>query len=309
MNRLLSSARTLAPLAALFLLAGCDDYALLFPKGDIGLQERSLILIALGIMLAVVIPVIILTLVFAWRYRASNTNATYAPKWAHSNGIEFVIWTIPCLIVLFLAVMIWETTHKLDPYQPLDSKVPPVRVEVVALNWKWLFIYPDYGIATVNELPIPAGTPINFKLTADSIMNSFFIPHLGSQVYAMGGMQTQLHLIADQPGVYPGRSSAYSGPGFSDMHFKAVATDRATFDAWVRKVQHSQRVLDKASYTELAKPSVKNAPTTYARVDPKLFDDIVNQYMPAMTHPAHGMAKMAMTDGPMCGPQRAKSAE
>ncbi|MDF0490101.1 ubiquinol oxidase subunit II [Sphingomonas sp. H39-1-10] len=308
MRRLLSSARALVPLAAL-LLAGCDDYALLFPKGDVGVQERSLILIALGIMLAVVIPVIILTLVFAWRYRATNTKANYQPKWSHSNGIEFVIWTIPCLIVLFLAVMIWETTHKLDPYQPLDSKVPPVRVEVVALNWKWLFIYPDYGIATVNELPIPAGTPINFKLTADSIMNSFFIPHLGSQVYAMGGMQTQLHLIADHPGTYPGRSSAYSGSGFSDMHFQAVATDRATFDAWVRKVQRSQRVLDKASYTELAKPSIKNAPTTYARVDPELFDDIVNQYMPAMTHPAHGMAKMAMVEGPMRGPQRAKTAE
>ncbi len=308
MGRILSSARLLTPLAALF-LAGCDDYALLFPKGDIGIQERSLILIALGIMLAVVIPVIILTLVFAWRYRASNTKATYAPKWSHSNGIEVVIWTIPCLIVFFLAVMIWQTTHKLDPYQPLASKVPPVRVEVVALNWKWLFIYPDYGIATVNELPIPAGTPIDFKLTADSIMNSFFIPHLGSQVYAMGGMQTQLHLIADQPGIYPGRSSAYSGAGFSDMNFKAIATDRATFDAWVRKVRSSGKVLDTASYAALAKPSIKNLPTSYARVDPRLFDDIVNQYMPAMTHPAHGMAKMAMVVGPMCGPQRAKTAE
>lgn len=308
MTRLLSSARALVPCAAL-LLAGCDQYALLTPHGDIGVQERSLILIALGIMLAVVIPVITLTLVFAWRYRATNTKATYAPKWSHSNRIEVIIWSIPCLIVLFLAVMIWETTHKLDPYRPLDSKVQPVRVDVVALNWKWLFIYPDYGIATVNRLPIPAGTPIAFKLTADSLMNSFFIPHLGSQVYAMGGMQTQLHLIADRPGIYPGRSSAYSGSGFSDMHFDAVATDRATFDAWVRKVRQSQRVLDQASYTELAKPSSKNAPTTYARVDPKLFDAIVNQYMPAMTHPAHGMASMAMTEAPMRAPQRTKTAE
>jgi cytochrome o ubiquinol oxidase subunit II len=273
-----------APLA---LLGGCARLTLLDPKGPIGAQESRLILQALGIMLAVVIPVIVLTLVFAWRYRASNLAAIYAPRWSHSNRIEAVVWTIPCLIVLFLGLQIWQSTRALDPYKPLVSTRKPVRVEVVALNWKWLFIYPDYGIATVNMLPIPADTPIDFRLTAESMMNSFFIPDLGTQIYAMGGMQTQLHLIASKPGTYPGLSSAFSGPGFSDMHFNAVATDRAAFLAWVRHAQRAPRVLDKAGFAALAAPSSKDRPTVYARVAPHLFDDVVNQYMPAqaLRHP------------------------
>jgi cytochrome o ubiquinol oxidase subunit 2 len=282
---------------ALMMLGGCSNMELLNPKGDIGVQEKVLILWALGLMLLVVIPVIVLTLVFAWRYRASNTTATYAPKWAHSTSIEVVVWSIPCVIVAFLAVLIWRTTHSLDPYRPLESDVAPVRVEVVALNWKWLFIYPDYGVATVNRLAIPVNTPIDFKLTSESMMNSFFIPQLGSQIYAMAGMQTQLHLIADSPGTYAGRSSAFSGPGFSDMHFDTVATSREAFDAWIREARNSPAVLDKSTYRRLEQPSTKTPVTIYASVAPGLFDSIVNRYM------AWPMPSMALKDQPICTAQ------
>jgi cytochrome o ubiquinol oxidase subunit 2 len=280
--RLRPRARTLSRMlcvGATSLLAGCN-LALFDPKGDIGVQEKHLIVLSLGIMLAVVIPVIALTLFFFWRYRATNTKATYAPEWAHSTRIEVVVWTIPCVIVAFLGVLIWRTTHSLDPYQPLTSDVPPVRVQVVALNWKWLFIYPDYGVATVNELVIPARTPIDFELTADSIMNSFFIPRLGSQVYAMAGMQTQLHLIADVPGVYPGQSSAYSGSGFSDMHFQTKAVSDADFRQWIRQAKASPLKLSRNGYRSLAEPSHGYEPTIYAEVDPGLYQAVLNQYMP-----------------------------
>lgn len=267
-------------LGSVVLLAGCH-LALFDPKGDIGMQERHLIVLSLGIMLAVVIPVIALTLFFFWRYRATNTRATYAPDWAHSTPIEVVVWTIPCIIVAFLGVLIWRTTHSLDPYRALPSNVPSVRVQVVALNWKWLFIYPDQGIATVNELVIPANTPIDFDLTADSIMNSFFIPRLGSQVYAMAGMQTQLHLIANEPGTYAGQSAAFSGSGFSDMHFQAKAVTDAEFHQWLKDVKASPLKLTRNGYHSLAEPSHGYEPTVYAEVDPSLYHAVLHQFMAA----------------------------
>jgi cytochrome o ubiquinol oxidase subunit II len=270
-----------ATLGVCMLLAGCH-LALFEPSGDIGTQERHLILVALLVMSAVVVPVIGLTLFFFWRYRETNKRATYTPNWSHSTAIEVVVWGIPCVIVLCLSVLIWGSTHKLDPYRPLDSNTPPVRVQVVALNWKWLFIYPDYGIATVNQLVVPDKTPINFQITADSIMNSFFIPRLGSQVYAMAGMQTQLHLIADEPGVYRGMSSAFSGPGFSDMHFQVKATSDADFRAWVASVRNGGGRLTHDSYVALARPSRNDPPSAYAQVDNGLFLQVVNQYMPSM---------------------------
>jgi cytochrome o ubiquinol oxidase subunit 2 len=276
----LRKAGRLLALATLLPLAGCH-MELFNPKGDIGAQEKTLILVALGLMLLVVIPVIALTLFFAWRYRASNTGATYAPKWSHSNAIEAVVWSIPCVIVAVLAVLIWRTTHSLDPYRPLASREKPVQVEVVALNWKWLFIYPDYGVASVNHLALPVNTPVAFKLTADSLMNSFFIPQLGSQVYAMAGMQTQLHLIADSTGVYAGRSSAFSGEGFSDMRFDTVVTDRQGFDAWIAQARRSPLALDKAAYAQLARPGAGDPARVYASVSPGLFDDVVDQFMRA----------------------------
>ncbi|MDZ5645798.1 ubiquinol oxidase subunit II [Nitrospirillum sp. BR 11828] len=274
-------AQALAPLA-LLALSGCGDIELLNPKGAIGEQEKTLILLALGLMLLVVIPVMVLSVVFAWRYRETNTKATYAPKWSHSNRIEVVVWSIPCCIIIFLALLIWRTTHELDPYRPLVAKAEPVRVEVVALNWKWLFIYPDFGIASVNRLELPVDTPVNFTLTAQSMMNSFFIPQLGSQIYAMAGMRTQLHLIANQPGTYAGLSSAFSGEGFSDMHFDAVAVDRAGFDAWVAEAKAAPATLDADVYKALSAPSVKHPVTLYGTVESGLFDHIVDQFMPAM---------------------------
>ncbi|MDE1179896.1 ubiquinol oxidase subunit II [Paraburkholderia sp.] len=275
-------------IGAASLLGGCS-MTLFNPKGDIGAQEKDLILLALGLMLLVVVPVILLTLYFAWRYRASNTNATYAPKWSHSTAIEIVVWVIPCVIVAILAAVIWRTTHSLDPSQPIESQNKPLHVEVVALNWKWLFIYPDYGVASVNQLAIPVDTPVVFDITAESLMNSFFIPQLGGQIYAMSGMKTQLNLIANVPGVYEGRSSAYSGPGFSDMHFDTLATSRADFDAWIASAKQSPLSLDTATYSSLEKPSQKDPVTRYAHVSPGLFDDIVGQYM-------HGAAR-----APICG--------
>ena len=245
----------------------------------IGAAESSLIATATYTMLLVVVPVILLTLFIAWRYRASNKNATYAPKWAHSTAIEVVVWIIPAIIILYLGILTWKSTHELDPYKPLESSVKPINVEVVALDWKWLFIYPQYGVASLNELPVPVGTPINFRITAESTMNALFIPRLGSMVYAMAGMQTKLHLIADKPGVFDGRSAAYSGAGFSDMHFRTVATSRAEFDAWIERARASGHMLDEQTYRKLEQPSSKDPVTLYAKVDPRLFQGVVDQYM------------------------------
>lgn len=265
-------------LLAMSLFSGCS-MALMDPKGAIGIDERSLILISLGVMLLVVVPVICLTLYFAWRYRASNKQATYAPTWAHSTPIEVVVWSIPCLIVLALACLIWKSTHTLDPYRPLDSSVKPVRVQVVAMNWKWLFIYPDYGVATLNHLVIPAGTPISFDITADSLMNSFFIPRLGSQVYAMPGMQTELHLIADSAGTYRGMSAAYSGAGFSDMHFSVDAMLPADFGRWLDDAKQHPQTLDLSTYQSLALPSTKLPSTVFGNVLGPVFESAVVRYM------------------------------
>jgi cytochrome o ubiquinol oxidase subunit II len=272
------AASGLAALATASALGGCS-MDLMQPRGAVGAQEKTLILVALGLMLLVVVPVIALTLWFGWRYRASNTRAVYAPTWAHSTRIEAVVWAVPCVIVAILGVLIWRTTQTLDPYRPLESSVKPVRVQVVALNWKWLFIYPDYGVASVNQLEIPVGTPIAFELTAESLMNSFFIPQLGSQVYAMAGMRTQLHLIADTPGTYRGMSAAFSGDGFSDMHFDTIAASRAGFDAWVRDARRAPQAMDALQYRSLRLPTTRAAPTVYASVEPALFDGIVDRFM------------------------------
>jgi cytochrome o ubiquinol oxidase subunit II len=260
-------------------LAGCSgNFPLLDPKGSVGVAEKSLIATATGAMLLVVVPVIILTLLFAWRYRASNRNAVYAPKWAHSTAIEVVVWAIPAVIILFLGVLTWRTSHELDPYKPLESNAKPINVEVVALDWKWLFIYPDLGIATVNQLALPVGTPVNFNITSDSVMNSFFIPQLGTQVYAMAGMQTRLHLIADQPGNFEGLSANYSGRGFSDMKFRTLATSQGDFDAWVKKVKASAGSLGMDQYAAVAQPGEKAPVQYFSTVDPKLFNNIIAKY-------------------------------
>lgn len=285
-------------LIAASLLSGCD-MVLMSPKGQIGLEQKSLILTALGLMLIVVIPVIIMAVVFARKYRASNTSATYLPNWAHSTKIEAVVWTVPIIIIVILATITWKTSHELDPYKPLESNVKPVKVDVISLDWKWLFVYPELGIASVNELAFPANTPINFRITSDTVMNSFFIPQLGGQIYAMTGMQTKLHLIADEPGQYKGISASYSGKGFSGMKFTAIATaDQAGFDAWVAKVKASGKTLDNMDqFAVLAKPTEYHPVEYYGHADPELFAKIINKFMGHSMPMQHGEQKPMQHEG------------
>jgi cytochrome o ubiquinol oxidase subunit 2 len=263
-------------LLGLTTLGGCSE-GILDPKGPIASAERLLLINATEIMLVVVIPVILATLGFAWWYRASNTRASRSEFENYEGRIEFVTWSIPALIVILLAGVIWISSHQLDPRTPIAGKGDPLRVEVVALDWKWLFIYPDQGIAAVNELVIPTGTPVSFQITSATVMNSLFIPQLGSQVYAMGGMATHLNLLADAPGEYPGLSAMYSGDGFSDMRFIAKAAPARDFEAWITKAHGAGPALDQAAYAALAKPSSAVPPTTYGSVAPNLFEHIIEQ--------------------------------
>ena len=262
----------------LLMLGGCK-MTLLDPKGQVGVDEKSLIITATLLMLIVVIPVIVMTLAFAWKYRASNTKGTYKPNWAHSTPIELVVWLVPCAIVAVLGTITWTTTHELDPYRPLDSDVKPIVIQAVSLDWKWLFIYPEQGIATVNEIAFPTDTPVSFQITSQNAMNSFFIPQLGSQIYSMAGMQTKLHLIANHEGSFDGLSANFSGDGFSDMKFKAIATSQKGFDAWVSKVKAAPTQLDQNNYPQLVKPSEKAPVQYFAAVSPTLYHSILMQYM------------------------------
>jgi cytochrome o ubiquinol oxidase subunit II len=263
--------------AALF-LSGCN-MALLDPKGQIGLEQRSLIITAIALMLIVVVPVIAMTFWFAWRYRASNTKATYTPNWEHSNKIEFVVWTIPCIIILILGTITWRSTHELDPRKPIASSAKPLVIEAISLDWKWLFIYPEQGVATINQIAFPVNVPVQFKVTSGSVMNSFFIPQLGSQIYAMAGMRNQVHLIANEEGNYQGISANYSGHGFSGMKFVAEVTSQQGFEQWLAQAKASPSSLQFADYQQLVKPSQNNPVAYYSSVEANLYDRIVNQFM------------------------------
>jgi cytochrome o ubiquinol oxidase subunit 2 len=265
------------------LLASCEE-GVLAPKGPIGQAEKTILFDATVVMLAVVIPVILLTLAFAWWYRAGNRHARYRPDFEYSGRIEMVVWCIPALIVIFLGGMAWVSSHDLDPPAPLAGDKAPLEVDVVSMDWKWLFIYPEQGIATVNELTVPVGTPIHFRLTSSSVMNSFFIPQLGSQIYTMAGMVTQLTLQADESGTYGGRSVQFSGDGFSDMQFNVHATSDPVFLDWVAAVKLKGGDLDTSGYTALLQPSHADAPHTFASVGPYLFDHAVMAAMGMEEH-------------------------
>ena len=260
---------------ATILLASCQRAGVLDPQGPIAAQERLLLINTTEIMLVVVIPVIAMAVGFAWWYRASNSRANHSPDWAYEGAIEFVVWAIPALVVILLGGVEWIGAHRLDPRAPISSDAKPLQVEVVSLNWKWLFIYPDQGIAAVNQLVIPAGTPINFRLTSATVMDSFFVPQLGSQIYTMGGMTTHLNLLANAPGKYPGISAQFSGDGFADMRFVVEAVPAGDFAGWVAKVRGAGPALDDAAYAKLAQPSHAVLPMTYRSVVPKLFETIV----------------------------------
>jgi cytochrome o ubiquinol oxidase subunit II len=283
-----NAAHAVILVSAALLLASCQG--VLDPQGPIAAAERLLLINSTAIMLVVVIPVIVATLAFAWWYRAANTRATRSLDESYEGRVEFVTWSIPALTVILLGGVIWIGSHQLDPREPIPGKADPLRVDVVALDWKWLFIYPDQGVASVNQLVIPAGTPIEFRLTSATVMNSFFVPQLGSQVYAMGGMITHLHLLADQPGEYPGFSAMFSGDGFSDMRFIAKAVPASHFNAWFAQARGTGSALDDAGYAELAKPSKAVPPTTYRSVDPKLFERIFDQTTAGLGNASFGRA-------------------
>jgi cytochrome o ubiquinol oxidase subunit 2 len=249
------------------------------PQGPIASAQRLVLINSTAIMLVVVVPVIVATLAFAWWYRSSNTRATRSLEESYEGRVEFVVWSIPALTVILLGGVIWISSHQLDPRTPIPGKSDPLRVDVVALDWKWLFIYPDHGVAAVNQLVIPTGTPVEFRLTSATVMNSFFVPQLGSQIYAMGGMITHLHLLADNPGEYPGLSANFSGDGFSEMRFIAKAVPADDFNAWLEQARGTGSALDDAGYAELAKPSKAVPPTTYRSVEPKMFERILDQTM------------------------------
>ena len=262
---------------AAVMVASCQPAGVLDPQGPIASAERLLLFNATAIMLVVVVPVILATLGFAWWYRSSNARASRSWDPAFEGRIEFVTWSIPALIVILLSGVIWIGSHQLDPRAPIPGQSDPLRVDVVALDWKWLFIYPDQGIAAVNQLVVQVGTPVDFRLTSATVMNSFFVPQLGSQIYTMGGMTTHLNLLAAEPGEYPGFSANFSGDGFSDMRFIAKAVPARDFDAWVTQARGTGSALDDAAYAALAKPSIAVPPTTYRSVEPKLFDRIIEQ--------------------------------
>jgi len=270
-----SLARLTTAMACCGLLSACTE-GILLPKGPVGAQEKQLLLEALIPMLMVITPIIFLTLWFAWWFRASNARATYRPRWEYSGSIEFSIWMIPLLVILFLGSLAWVGAHQLDPYQPLASKRKPIVVQVVAMDWRWLFIYPEQGVASVNELAIPVDTPVSFKLTSATVMNSFFIPSLGGQIYAMPGMQTQLQLQASEPGNYRGLSTQFSGDGFSDMHFQVLATDEAGFQSWVQQARSSATQLDATAYDRLTADHKVGEVAYYSPVSDALFDHAID---------------------------------
>ncbi|WP_454812444.1 ubiquinol oxidase subunit II [Labrys neptuniae] len=288
--RLRKLARLALALPLMGLLAGCNA-VVLSPSGDIAAQQRDLLVFSTVLMLVIIIPVMALTVLFAWRYRQSNNAARYEPDWDHSTQLELVIWAAPLLIVIILGAITWTGTHLLDPYRPLErvaagrpvtKEVKPLEVQVVALDWKWLFIYPEYGVASVNEMAAPVDRPINFKITASAVMNSFYVPALAGMIYAMPGMETKLHAVINAPGEYEGISSNYSGAGFSGMRFRFHGLDQAGFDQWVAKVRAGDAgALDRPAYLALEKPS-QNVPVRhYSSVADDLYHAILNMCVDA----------------------------
>jgi cytochrome o ubiquinol oxidase subunit II len=273
-----------AALIVLLSVAGCSG-GVLDPQGPVGAANVLILLDALGIMLVIVVPTIVAILFFGWWFRASNPRARYRPDFVYSGGIEIVVWSIPILVILFLGGVIWIGSNALDPFKPISSPDKPAEVQVVSFDWKWLFIYPEQGVASVNELVVPAGVPVHFSLTSASVMNMFFVPQLGSMIATMNGMVTQLHLAADKPGEFYGQSAQYSGGGFSDMNFMVRAVPQDAFAQWVTTARQTGSALDRTSYLALCQQSKNVTPFTYRSVDASLFNAIVSQQLPPCPGP------------------------
>jgi cytochrome o ubiquinol oxidase subunit 2 len=269
-----------AALGICLLTAGCNR-GILDPIGPVGAAEKQIMINSTAIMLAIIIPTMIATVAFAWWFRRGNKKAVYRPDWEYSGAIEMVVWAIPALTIMLLGGIAWIGSHDLDPAKPLKSTVPPVKVEVVSLDWKWLFIYPDQGIATVNQLVVPAGTPVSFRLTSATVWNVFFVPQMGTMIYTMPRMTTRLNLEADRQGTFNGLSAHFSGDGFPGMQFQVHSLPPDQFAMWAQGARGSGQVLDAAGYTQLEKPSSYVKPMTYGAVAPGLFDAIVANRAPA----------------------------
>jgi len=274
----------LAALAIALLLEGCRG--VLAPVGPVGSAERTILLNSLAIMLAIVIPTMLVIVTFAWWFRASNERAQYRPTWAYSGRLELIIWSIPALAVFFLGGVAWISSHELDPARPLASNAQPLEIDVVALDWKWLFIYPRQGVASINRLVVPTGVPLHLRLTSATVLNVFFVPRLGSEIYTMNGMVAQLNLQADEPGTYPGLAAHFSGDGFSDMHFEVEASSSPDFAAWAAGARTSGPVLDDTAYRLLLRQTQNVKPYTYRSVEPGLFRAILKQQLPPGDGPA-----------------------
>ncbi len=298
--------RIIALLPLLALLGGCNAIVL-NPAGDVAVQQRDLVIISTVLMLLIIIPVMALTVAFAWHYRQSNTKAQYEPNWSHSTHLELIIWSAPLLIIICLGAVTWMATHMLDPFRPIGRTGPgqpvaqgtkPFKVQAVALDWKWLFIYPEQGIATVNEMAVPVGRPLDIDISSSSVMNAFYVPALAGMIYAMPGMQTQLHAVINKPGDYRGFSANFSGDGFSKMHFQFRGLDDAGFQKWVADVKAStDGNLGRTEYLELEKPSEAVPVLKFASVDPKLFHLILNMCVEPGKMCIHEMAAIDAKGG------------
>ncbi|KTD78771.1 ubiquinol oxidase subunit II [Legionella waltersii] len=278
-------------------LGGCKEHfiGMLNPKGIIAFEQRKLFFDTLALMLIVVLPVIIMSITFVYHYQVSHRTKDYKPNWGHNFYLEVLWWGIPCVIILVLAIMTWKKTHELDPYRPIAGQAQkPLLVQVIALPWKWLFIYPEQNIATVNYLKVPLGQQVEYWITADNVpMSAFFIPQLGSQIYAMAGMRTRLHLLASEPGVYDGLNTQYNGDGFSDMHFEVHVVEPQTLQQWFTEVKKSPDGLTDASYNQLLYPSIADKPKLFSGVQNDLFDKVIMTYMESVgrTHPRENIVK------------------
>ena len=307
----MSRFRVLALVPLMAALSGCN-LVVLNPSGDVAQQQGDLVVISTLLMLIIIVPVMALTVLFAWRYRQSNTKARYEPEWDHSTQLELVIWAAPLLIIICLGALTYMTSHLLDPYRPIDriaanrpvdSSAKTLEVNVVALDWKWLFIYPEFGIASVNELAAPVDRPIRFNITASTVMNSFYIPALAGQVYAMPGMQTQLNAVINKAGTYKGFSANYSGAGFSQMRFNFQGLSHDGFEKWVADVKAGGGSLDRTGYLQLEKPSVNDPVRRFGSVDAGLYKAILGMCVEpgkpcgGMGHGGHGGHAAASHEG------------
>lgn len=286
-------------MALLPLLLTACDWAVLDPRGPVGRADRTILVDSLVIMLAIVLPTIVATVAFAWWFRATNSRAKYLPDWTFSGAVEIVVWSIPAMVIILLGGVAWLGSHALDPAEPIEPAPgatlrEPLEIQVVSLDWKWLFIYPHEGIASVNEVVVPSGTPLHFSITSASVWNAFFVPQIGSMIYAMNGMQTDLNLRADEPGVFDGRSAQFSGDGFSDMAFTLRSVSVEEFDAWIRAARGAGRPLDAASYGALSRQGGA-LPSTFGTVAPGLFDKVVHREISTVRGPAISASNAEMS--------------